>query len=285
MILIMSSSMNGAVTEQKKEKHLSELLTSSMVDIYVGSESTHWPLHERLLCYHSPFFSSIFYKDDGKSQPGRSRSNKSYGLPDEDDYPFELLVGWLYSRAIRAPKTEKDIGPLLDLYLLSDKFEMAKLSNDVVDTVREWYHVSGTYPGLRRVQYIYSNTSEDNLMREMMVNSIARLLTTSDKIPTHWAKALMRDGQLAVDIIRSIQQWKIEERSIPDARDGSTDRGRAGDKGDVGFSKVVDENIGGRGNSVQTEDTDLGIKSINTDASEDEAMGVKSDSEEEKAEE
>ena len=210
------------------------LLTSSMVDIYVGPESTHWPLHERLLCYHSPFFASIFHDKKANSRPGQ---NKSHGLPDEDDLPFEVLVGWLYSRSIQPPKEEKDIGPLLDLYLLADKFEMEKLASDVVDAVREFYHSTSTYPGLRRVQYIYSNTSEDNMMREMMVSSIARYLTLGDAIPKHWANALRKNGQLAVDIIRAIQEWHLESRSVPDVRDASTDRGRT----TKGFSAIEED--------------------------------------------
>jgi len=259
--------------EQKKEKSLHELLTSSLVDIYVGSESTHWTLHERLLTYHSPYFSSIFYADDKKEEK-KNRGNKTYGLPDEDDYPFELLVGWLYARSIRTPKTEKDIGPLLDLYLLSEKFQMKKLGLDVVELVREWYHTSSTYPGLRRVQYIYAETDEDNEMREMMVNSIARQLTTSDKVPAHWATALQRNGQLAVDIIRAIQQWHIEERSIPDVRDLSQGRGRQANGG--GFSAI--ERAGDSVETAETVDTNMGVESLNSGASD--TPNAKSDSEE-----
>jgi BTB/POZ domain len=213
-----------------------------MVDIYVGPESTHWPLHEGLLCYHSPFFASIFYDKKANSRTGQ---NKSYGLPDEDDLPFELLVGWLYSRSTRPPREEKDIGPLLDLYLLADKFEMEKLCSEVVDAVREFYHSTSTYPGLRRVQYIYSNTSEDDMMREMMVSSIARYLTLADAIPKHWANALRKNGQLAVDIIRAIQEWHLESRSVPDVRDASVDRGRT----TKGFSVVEDDRKRGHENA------------------------------------
>ena len=226
-----------------------------MVDIYVGPESTHWPIHERLLCYHSPFFSSIFYDKNASSRPG---SNKSYGLPEDDDYPFELLVGWLYARSIRKPTDEKEIGPLLDLYLMADKFDMARLCADVVETVREFYHSTSSYPGLRRVQYIYANTSEDNLMREMMVNSIARYLALGDKIPNHWNKALRKNGQLAVDIIRSIQEWHLEGRTVPDPRDNSNDRGRKAQ----GFSAVEED----RGTSVGIHD-DTGDESFVTDDS------------------
>ena len=233
-----------------------------MVDIYVGQESTHWTIHERLLTYHSPFFSSIFYADDKKEEK-KSRGNKSYGLPDEDDYPFELMVGWLYAKSIRPPKDEKEIGPLLELYLLSEKFEMKKLSLDVVDVVREFYHSTSTYPGLRRVQFIYSETDEDNEMREMMVSSIARQLTTGDKIPVHWAQALKRNGQLAVDIIRSIQQWNIEERSIPDVRDGSQSRGRQANGGIFSAIERAAESEETQ-ETHETVDGNLGVESINS---------------------
>jgi hypothetical protein len=180
----------------------------------------------------------------------------------------------LYSKSIRPPKTEKDIGPLLELYLLSEKFEMKKLSLDVVEVVREFYHSTSTYPGLRRVQFIYSETEEDNEMREMMVSSIARQLTTGDKIPVHWATALKRNGQLAVDIIRSIQQWNIEERSIPDVRDGSQSRGRQANGGI--FSAI--ERAGDSLATHETEDTNLGVESINSGQSD--TPNVKSEGDE-----
>ncbi|EXJ93597.1 hypothetical protein A1O1_01989 [Capronia coronata CBS 617.96] len=283
----------NAQNKPQKEKKLHELLTSSLVDIYVGSDSTRWTIHERLLCYHSPFFASIFYADD-KNEEKKSRGNKSYGLPDEDDSPFELLVGWLYSQSIREPKSEKDVGPLLELYTLTQRLQIQKLGLDIVGLVRDWYHKTSTYPGLRRVQYIYAETDEDNEMREMMVSSVARQLTTSDKIPSHWASALQRNGQLAVDIIRAIQQWHIEERSIPDARDLSTSRGRQHANGTgsatVGFSTVeqtadatetpainndsAGEGVNGNGNGVNgesaSEDSNIDAPNANGDGGDEE---------------
>ncbi|KAL6720190.1 hypothetical protein ACLMJK_002111 [Lecanora helva] len=226
----MSSTTSESLPD-RKEKPLNELLSNSLVDIYVGPENTHWILHEKLLCYHSPFFRARFYNKDNTSA-----SSKTFGLPDSDDLPFELFVGWLYSKALRYPEQEKDIGPLLDLYFLSEQFQIAKLSDDVVETVRAFYHNHETYPGLRRVQYVYANTSDDNPMREMMVSSIARYLTLGDTIPQHWENALKKNGQLSVDIIRSIQQWHLEGQTVPDARDASQDRGREYSR--LGFSGV-----------------------------------------------
>jgi hypothetical protein len=86
------------------------LLSHDMVDIYVGQENTKWILHEKLLCYRSKFFRNIFHSKENK--------NRQFGLPDEEDEPFRLFVGWLYSGHTPTPKEEKDLTILLDLYLM-----------------------------------------------------------------------------------------------------------------------------------------------------------------------
>lgn len=188
------------------------LLSHAMADIYVGPDSQHWILHEKLLCHHSPVLRSHFYK---KGSP-----SSTFGLPEESEEAFKLLVGWLYSSTLHFPLQESEIGPLLDLYLLGARLEMAALEADVVDTVRAFYQHNNTYPGLRRVQYIYANTSQDNPMREMIVGAVARQLTLAETIPAWWANALKKNGELAVDIIRAIQEWHLESRSVPDVREG-----------------------------------------------------------------
>ena len=182
-----------------------------MVDLYVGPENTHWILHEKLLCHHSAFFRKIFYNRDSKSTP--------YGLPDDENAPFKTFVGWLYSSALPIPREEKDLGTLFDLYLMAEKWLIPHLMTDVLQTVREWYKYSDTYPGLRRVQYMYANTEDGSPMRSMLVHAIARHLVLEDGIPKHWDKALRKNGQLAVDIIKAIQDWRLEEELIPDARE------------------------------------------------------------------
>ncbi|KAI9735128.1 MAG: hypothetical protein M1834_001716 [Cirrosporium novae-zelandiae] len=222
------------IPSEKEASHLQqkpvyELLSHSLVDIYVGPQNTSFTLHEKLLCHYSPFFTSHFYTSANRS----STKTPSYGLPDEEEEPFILLVGWLYSQSLPQPNEEGDVGKLLDVYLLADKFEMTLLADEVVEVVRAFYHSQNSYPGLRRVQYIYANTSEDNRMREMMVSSIARFLTLSEAIPAHWERALRKNAQLAVDIIRAIQEWHLESRTVPDPRDGS-----------IGFASIHEDEEG-----------------------------------------
>ena len=185
-----------------------------MVDIYVGPENTKWILHEKLLCHRSKFFRNIFYKKKGPK-------NSVYGLPDEDDEPFKLFVGWLYSESLPQPTEEKELTSLFDLYLMAEKWEIKKLIVDVLETVRRWYHDSDTWPGLRRVQYIYANTEPESPMRQLLVSCVARMLVVGDSMPAHWEKALRKNGQMAVDIIMCVQKWHIEPGSVPDTRHGS----------------------------------------------------------------
>ena len=192
-----------------------------MVDIYVGEENTHWILHEKLLCYRSKFFRNIFHNKKGTK-------NTRYGLPDEEDEPFKLFVGWLYSAALPQPAEEKDLVPLFDLYLMAEKWEIKKLTIEVLEAVRKWYHDTDTWPGLRRVQYIYANTEAHSPMRQLLVSCVARMLVVGDSMPAHWENALRKNGQLAVDIIMCVQKWHIDPEGVPDTRDGS-------------MSEIVDE--------------------------------------------
>lgn len=180
----------------------------------MGPENTHWILHEKLLCHHSPFFRKIFY-----SKTSTSSRTQSFGLPDEEDTPFKTFVGWLYSSSLPVPREEADLGTCFDLYLMAEKFEIPALIADVLQVVREWYKYSDTYPGLRRVQYVYANTEDGSPMRHMLVHAVARMMVTEKSMPQHWDKALRKNGQLAVDIIRAIQDWRLDEAMVPDARE------------------------------------------------------------------
>lgn len=187
-----------------------------MVDIYVGEENTHWILHEKLLCHRSKFFRNIFYNKEGNK-------NHTYGLPDEDDGPFKLFVGWLYSTHVPPVAEEKDLSPLIDLYLMGEKWEIRSLVTDVMEQIRKWYSDSDTLPSLRRVQYVYANTEQESPLRVLLVSCVARMLVLGEGMPAHWDKALRKNGQLAVDIILAVQKWHLEGENVPDARQESVE--------------------------------------------------------------
>ncbi|KAK5109256.1 hypothetical protein LTR62_007238 [Meristemomyces frigidus] len=200
---------------EPRERPLHELLSSRMVDIYVGEENTCWTLHEKLLCHRSRFFRNIFYSKTSK--------NSRYGLPDESDEAFRRLVGWLYSDYLAPPSEEKDLTYLLDLYLMAEKFEMKKLVLDILEAVRKFYHDNDSWPSLRRTQYIYANTEMESPMRQLLVQCVARMLVLGDGMPAHWERALRNNGQLSVDIILTVQKWHFEPENVPDAREQSVE--------------------------------------------------------------
>ncbi|KAK3670923.1 hypothetical protein LTR78_009201 [Recurvomyces mirabilis] len=200
---------------EPRERPLHELLSSRMVDIYVGEEGTCWTIHEKLLCHRSKFFRNIFYS--------KSSKNSRYGLPDESDEAFQRLIGWLYSDYVAPPREEKDLSHILDLYLMAEKFEIKKLILDILEAVRKWYHDTDTWPNLRRVQYIYANTELESPMRQLLVQCVARMLVLGDGMPPHWERALRANGQLSVDIILTVQKWHFEPQNVPDARQESVE--------------------------------------------------------------
>lgn len=196
-------------TAKLGDKPLHTLLSHDLVDIYVGPDNTHWILHEKLLCARSKFFHRIFQSNE---------QSASFGLPDEDDESFAAFVSWLYGGGVRPARQEKDLTTLFDLYLMAEKWAVGRLVADTLDEVRQFYARTDSYPGLRRVQYVYANTDDSSAMRRLLVHSIARMLALRDSIPQHWDKALRKNGQLAVDIIRAIQEWRVDAAKVPDPR-------------------------------------------------------------------
>ncbi|TKA64191.1 hypothetical protein B0A55_10419 [Friedmanniomyces simplex] len=104
---------------------------------------------------------------------------------------------------------------------MGEKWEIKRLILEVLDAVRRWYHDTDTWPGLRRVQYIYSNTEIESPMRQLLVQCVARMLVLGDGMPEHWERALRRNGQLAVDLILCVQKWHFDPENVPDAREES----------------------------------------------------------------
>ena len=129
---------------------------------------------------------------------------------------------------------------------MGEKWAVKALCGETLERVRDWYRDSDTYPGLRRVQYIYANTTPESPMRRLLVSATARMLVTKDPnveqpIPMHWDKALRKNGQLAVDLIRMVQEWRIEETTVPDARKGDA----VGDIKKQGLGAGMDAKVDG----------------------------------------
>lgn len=235
-----------------------------MVDIYVGTENTHYVLHEKLLCAKSKYFANVFYKGVSKNS-----YQKTFGLPDEDDGPFRLFVGWLYSSSVPIPDEEKDLGDLFDLYLMGERWQIAGLIKDVLDTVRAFYRLTTTYPSLRRVQYLYANTDSDSPMRQLLIGCVARMLALAEATPAHWDKALRKNGELAVDIMGAIQGWRLDGDAVPDPREDvlekEDEKMRLVEEEERTLQKGIDEQPGGKPEPPRADDEEKKIKQEEND--------------------
>lgn len=202
------------------DRPLHELLSREMVDLYVGTSNTHWVLHEKLLCYRSRYFRRRFSSASSPKNMAE-KINQVHGLPDEDEDAFKLFVGWLYSERVPEPKSEDDLAPLFDVYLMAEKWEIRRLITEVLDAIRRYYYATNSWPSLRRVQYIYSSTGTESPMRQLLVSCVARMLILGEGVPKHWQHALYKNGQMAVDIILCVQKWHFQPERIPDPREES----------------------------------------------------------------
>ncbi|KAF2755182.1 hypothetical protein EJ05DRAFT_503487 [Pseudovirgaria hyperparasitica] len=228
------------------DRPLNELLTHDLVDIYVGPLSTHWILHEKLLCARSLFFRRAFYtshKRTSTSTPSKSprsqtpsstthdqdkppspppSTTKTLYLPTDDTTAFQTLTSWLYSATIPHPRSESDLTPLFDLYLMGTKWGMPTLTVQALEAVRSWYADNGTYPSLRRVQYVCAGTEPGDAMRGFVVGCVARGLALGEVggLPGHWERALRRDGGLGVEVLLCVRGWGVKGVDVPDLRRG-----------------------------------------------------------------
>ena len=129
-----------------------------------GREETFW-VHERLICYYSPFFDAACHGEWTES------SNKAIELPEDDPDIFALFVQRLYSGdcAYAYPGSQEiDFEKLVALYAFADKVRMLLLKDEVVDKIIDrivggWFSIF-----VYQVRLVYENTTEDSGLRKMI---------------------------------------------------------------------------------------------------------------------
>jgi hypothetical protein len=213
-----------------------------MVDIYIGPSAAHWVLHSKLLSARSAHFRRAI------STASKTAGSTTIRLPDDDEAPFALLVGWLYSGRIPAPAHESDVGALLELHLMGERWGMPRLACAALGAVRAFYRRTDSFPSLRRVQYACACSAEDSELRRLMVGSMARMLVLGEgEVPAHWERALRRDGPMAFDVIRAVREWGLEAESVPDVRWEGEEKSVEVDSNGVGVEEMSEnESDGGR---------------------------------------
>ena len=136
---------------------LSRVLTSDMVDIFVGPKRKKFHLHRELLCDRSDYFNAAF-----QGSFAESTSNELF-LPDDDDEAFEFFVNWLYGATLRI-NTVGQLHNYLALLVLSEKILVEHLQNLTVDLIRAYYRTTGDCVRARDVIFVNEQTGSAQLV-------------------------------------------------------------------------------------------------------------------------
>lgn len=134
----------------------------------------------------SPYFSNLatFNDDSSQHHPDLSSpySRKSdpnpltgpFSFPEFDEFAMALFTRWLHDEhCVHGPHDFHSLNHYLCLYALARRFGIESLQNQVMDTVRHYYHQEQMTAPPFRLDYIYANTSGPNKMKEFLVATAA----------------------------------------------------------------------------------------------------------------
>ncbi|KAL6704948.1 hypothetical protein ACN47E_007493 [Coniothyrium glycines] len=186
-----------------------ELLSGSMIDVYVGESKRHWSLHRNLLCHHSE---SLEEELDGAATGGDKTDKLE--LLDYDPAGFELLVKWLYQGTLDHVSDMVDANQKYDyavscykLYLLCDRFDMAQLKNVAMDQYRRGLNEAELVPDADEIDAIYRRSPPSSPFRQLMTRIAARQIMdpSSDRDVESYRQCFENNPDFVVDLVRAIK--------------------------------------------------------------------------------
>ncbi|TVY32907.1 hypothetical protein LOCC1_G007718 [Lachnellula occidentalis] len=158
-------------------------------------KETKFTVHKEVACYHSEVWRAAFNSNfiEGQTQ--------TYRLEDTTPRAFKLLVQWLYFQKIQIKYLEVDNMilsdedyALVELWVLADRISNAKLQNhtlNMLDQIQGKQTVFKSGP----LNYVYTHTSSDSLLRKYYVKLIAsRISSLSFKLySSHFPQEMLID--------------------------------------------------------------------------------------------
>ncbi|KAI9675667.1 MAG: hypothetical protein M1817_001034 [Caeruleum heppii] len=180
---------------------LRELLSSPVVDVFVGVTKRHWILHRKLLCHHTSFFQKAFegaFKEAGLGK---------LDLPDEDEKAFELFTMFIYGGSIGSLPLEstKDefrefATTYFELWVLADKLGMNKMKNSAMDKYRASLRRVAGVLSPEDVKLIYRKTASDSIFRDMVAADVAyHLVRMSPETRGAWFRRCGEGANASLD--------------------------------------------------------------------------------------
>ncbi len=174
------------------------LLGSDVVNVYVGKTQTHQRLHQDLVCDHSAFFKAAFHGGFRESQIG------GLYLPADNEDTFDVLVEWLYTK--RLDDDQLTDWTLCDLYLQSDKFQIAKLQCLAMEAVRENFRLYQQAPTCGLVRRVFENTQESDPLRRYLTDVVAFMIRTGRAKTEDYKRILEARSPFAVELGKATEK-------------------------------------------------------------------------------
>ena len=177
------------------------------MDIFVGKERRHWPLHYNLLCHHSDYFETHCV-NDGKNQA------RHLELLKDDPKAFELLVKWLYQGKL------DDVGDMAlekkweyadtcqKLYVLCDRINLPELKNHAIDQFRKGCFGAGLVPGPEEMKPIYEHNHPSSPFRKLISRIAARQIMDpeSENTAETYKMCFESNTEFAIDVVNAIRE-------------------------------------------------------------------------------
>lgn len=160
------------------------LLTSHMVDVFVGPKRRAFHLHRDLLCDRSPYFKSAFLGAFVEAK------TKELFLPEDHASAFENFVNWLYGATLKKPVTETELSSCLRLLVLSEKLMLEYLRNLCTDFIRQYYHDTHALVRAEDLSFVYESVQSEPL-RSFLVALLAFQTMKANQISRDVAVAFL----------------------------------------------------------------------------------------------
>ncbi|KAF1989791.1 hypothetical protein K402DRAFT_326487 [Aulographum hederae CBS 113979] len=105
-------------------------------------------------------------------------------------------------------------------YILGLEFRIENVQNLAMDLIRRYYRGANMTAPAYRLEYVYENTDEDNLMRRFLVVTAAYRALCEGRISESVQEVVEKGGPLASDFVKAL--CGLHGNGLVDVRRGSS---------------------------------------------------------------
>ncbi|KAL8690165.1 MAG: hypothetical protein Q9218_004332 [Villophora microphyllina] len=225
----------------------SSLLTSDMVEFYLGPKRKAFTIHRNLICSTSTIFNAHFGTLDTKDPI------KTMYLPQHDPSVFELFIDFLYRGSfanliplsppppdplngntpvtnvtIQMNQHETTVGKLLGLYIMGSDWNIPILRNHTLDFLQQYLSLNSTYFSATQIQHIYSTpSSSPSPLRRFAVDHFIYLFMKKS-VPADKRRKLLSnrvnngEGGLGIGFLLDVNEAMVATKKYPSPPDPGT---------------------------------------------------------------